>query len=493
MPPQVKKPCRKKACNACHRRKIRCVRIGTALRCNRCTTDDLVCAYTAIFQTSKRVGKVLSALREAERLSTLTRCTYDTNDSLCLPACFHRGSLINPELVTTCADYFFARCYPEQPILQQRNIDEIIPQMCGNVEARGLILSLCGYALIQPDICSTSSTCRGVDISVRSNKGLGKSILHQCLTLQKSHENLVSPTISSVITSFFLFRSFLLLGKHNTAWSQLREATTRAHIIGMHEESHYQKTTDVAENFRNRCLYWLLLMAERNYTIWQRLTPTLQPTVDPPSDSGGRIDIAHLSGFMRLVNLFRPFDADFTCPQESTRADGSDAVLCGLRRQLSSALPAYLRITRHQVVDLVTSEWWLYTMLCFVAFYHNILHVHVPVATSAKDSFTRDKTDNPRDVISLMNAYTYRTTGIHKLSLIVKLFEVTRVLMDIMSFVPVEQTISEPEPRDHLNLVMFRVARVRHCCQHYFKNLGMLLPPLKLSGRMQRPPHPLSS
>ncbi len=117
--------------------------------------------------------------------------------------------------------------------------------------------------------------------------------VHQSAQLQRNPNGLIHDT------SFFLFGSWPAMDKRNTAWFH-REATTLAHVLRLHEESY--RAPDIIENTRRRRLYWLLFVTELRSAL-SATDPTRLPTLDEdPSET------VELSGFIHLVNLFRPFD-----------------------------------------------------------------------------------------------------------------------------------------------------------------------------------------
>ena len=88
------------------------------------------------------------------------------------------------------------------------------------------------------------------------------TLLDEAIRVRKGYDYIESPSIWSVITSFFFFGAHFCLDKHNTAWFHLREATTLAQIMGMQDENHYSQG-DLIETSRRRRLYWLLFITER--------------------------------------------------------------------------------------------------------------------------------------------------------------------------------------------------------------------------------------
>ena len=110
----------KRACDACHRRKVKCLD-GGARPCKNCTAAGLTCTYNAIPQKKGPKGsraKVISELRETQRQTQLAgqRHGLDLDDDSATATCYRRPGLLSMDIITACVDYFFANLYPPQPI-----------------------------------------------------------------------------------------------------------------------------------------------------------------------------------------------------------------------------------------------------------------------------------------------------------------------------------------------------------------------------------------
>lgn len=259
----------KRACDCCHKRKVKCIGDGSR-PCKNCSSAGLTCTYNAVPQKKGPKGsraKVISELRETQKqhqMANVGRQGFGLDAAQYHAAFARTPNLLSMELITSCVDYFFANLYPTQPIIHRQKVGETIGQMENNVEAYCLVTSLCAYMLIQPNMVAPGSIPSSPESEAppQSTLPLGITLLHETLRVRKGHDYIESPTVWSVITSFFLFGSYFCLDKHNTAWFHLREATTTAHIIGMHEEDTY-KHFDAIESSRRRRLYWLLFVTER--------------------------------------------------------------------------------------------------------------------------------------------------------------------------------------------------------------------------------------
>jgi hypothetical protein len=317
--------------------------------------------------------------------------------------------------------------------------------------------------MIQPNMALPMDALNDFEGQAQSSLELGKLLIQETLRVRKSYDYIEAPTMWSVITSFFLFGSHFCLDKQNTAWFHLREATTLAQLLGMHMESFYQTSGDIIENARKRRLYWLLFVTERAYALQQHRPLTLHSTINPPTLDEDPTETVELSGFLHLVNLFRPFDDTFVGLWNKARIGCSTEWLAQLQQQLSDALPIYLQSTESQAVDLRCSQQWLRTMVWQLSISHGYL------SSAASDNAMSFKypIDVSRDLVTATSGFSQAAMEVHGIGLIEKLFDVACTLTDVMSCVPYEQHTFEYGPRDYLNQIMTQISGLRGGNQRY--------------------------
>lgn len=460
----------KRACDCCHKRKVKCIGDGTR-PCKNCTAAALTCTYNAVPQKKGPKGsraKVISELRETQRQNLITTASRHIGPEpphQYYAAGFARTpNLLSNELITSCVDYFFANVYPTQPILHRIRVGETIGQMDTSIEAYCLVTSLCGYMLIQPNMTLPNVLTSASDKQHASpaNLTLGHTLLQESLRVRKGYDYVENPSIWSIITSFFFFGSYFCLDKHNTAWFHLREATTLAHVIGMHEEETYAQY-DAIESSRRRRLYWLLFITERAYALQRHRPLTLYSTIELPSLDEEPAESMELSGFLHLVNLFRPFDDTFVGLWNKTRMGCSTEWLALLQNQLSDALPTYLQSTEVQAVDLQVSQQWLKTMIWQLSISHGYLSSKSPDSSM---SF-QYPIEISRDLVAATSRFSQDAMEIHGIGLVEKLFDIACTLTDVMSCVPIEQYTFEYGPREYLNSMTSLVSKLRGGQQRY--------------------------
>jgi len=299
----------------------------------------------------------------------------------------------------------------------------------------------------------------GLDSLPGANIVSGNLLLEETLRVRKSYDHLETPTMNSLVTSFFLFGCYFGLDLHNKAWFHLREATTLAHILAMQKEDTYLQF-DAVEASRRRRLYWLLFVTERAYALQRHRPLSLQATISLPTEHDDPSDTQshHLHGFIHLVNLFRPFDEQFVALWNKTRTDCSPTYLAALQKQLSDALPTYLNSTENQAADLRTSQQWLRTMVWQLSIQNGCL-------SSGHDdpSMTfQYPVEIARDLVSMTSQFSQQSMEVHGIGLIEKLFDVACSLTDVLSLLPANPQPFTLGPRDYLHQFMTLLSVLRN-------------------------------
>lgn len=124
------------------------------------------------------------------------------------------------------------------------------------------MLAFCAHVLIQSNPALPPAASMHGEYGQISSPSLGQILLEECVRVRKAFNFVESPNVTTVTTSFWLHSCHFCLDQQNTAWFYLREATTFALTMGMHDEETY-KTGDIIECSRRRRLYWLLFVTER--------------------------------------------------------------------------------------------------------------------------------------------------------------------------------------------------------------------------------------
>ncbi len=191
------------------------IRCNGLKQCRNCSQAALQCSYDAVPQKKGPKGsraKIISELRETRKPpEPMKGRTLDFESPPVSPIFTRTPSLLNDGLIDSCADFFFTYMYPTMPILHEEQVQQIMSDIDRSVEAYCLICSLSAFMLIQP----------GVELrSVSTVAGSTKSIKDTGL------------------------------------------ATALAQLVGMQEEQSYM-TSESKESCRERRLFWVLFVTER--------------------------------------------------------------------------------------------------------------------------------------------------------------------------------------------------------------------------------------
>lgn len=307
---------------------------------------------------------MISELRERQRRSSVSSTITSSATPPGSPSLSRTSNTISADLIDSCVEFFFANFYGTQPILERASLRQKILTMYDDAQAYCLVVSLCAYMLIQPNMQVPATLLPGSSEAVGSATALGTTLIQDVLEVRRTLDLYENPSVDCVRSSFFLFGSYFCLEKHPTAWAYLRDASTIALLLGMHQEDAYQNIDPMEASLKRR-LYWLLYVTERAFALQSQRPLTLYDTIDLPSaQQGTQQEQEKMTGFVHLIRLFKPFDHTFVGLWNQSIETGNAADwISNLQNQLSAALPEYLKSTEVQAVDLQTSQKWLRVMI----------------------------------------------------------------------------------------------------------------------------------
>ena len=151
---------------------------------------------------------------------------------------------------------------------------------------------------------------------------------------------------------------------------------------------------------------------------------TLHATIKLPSLDEDPAETLELSGFIYLVNLFKPFDDTFIGLWNKTRTGCTTEWLARMQNQLSEALPSYLQSTETQAVDLRVSQQWLKTMIWQLSIGHGYLSSN-PLDISMSLSYPIEIS---RELVATMSTFSQPAMEVHGIGLV----SITRALIPIV-------------------------------------------------------------
>jgi len=266
----------KRACDACHRRKVKCDGINP---CRNCSASQLSCTYNAIPQKKGPKGsraKVINELKEKERQTSLSAKVQNRmnglNNQPTSPTLAPTPGLLQSDMIKECLEFFFAHMYPMMPILHRQRLEQQVMYMDQSLDTYCLLTSLCAFVLLQPGMTVPGTDPFSYDSMPGANIVTSTLLMEETIRVRKGYDYMDSPSLNSLCTSYFLYGCYYAVDLHDRAWFHLREAMTLVHMVGMNKETTYRQF-DSIESSRRRRLYWLFFVTERYGSL--TLTPFL--------------------------------------------------------------------------------------------------------------------------------------------------------------------------------------------------------------------------
>ncbi|KAF4121929.1 C6 zinc finger protein [Geosmithia morbida] len=447
----------KRACDACHRRKVKCDGINP---CRNCNQASLSCTYNAVPQKKGPKGsraKVISELRETQRqTSLLAKVQSRLQDVSCPPptTLTPTPGLLTGDIIKECLNFYFENMYAQLPILDRMQIEQQLLYMDHNRDFYCLITSLCAFVILQPGMVMPSGDLYSLNMMPGANIISSQLLVEEAVRVRKGYEYLDAITHNTVATSFFLFGCHYAQEMHDRAWYHLREATTMVHLAGMHKEEHYLQM-ESAEATRRRRLFWLLYATERAYALQRNRPLTLQPTINLPTARDDPSDpLAHqLNPFVLLVSLFKPFDESLVATWNKARSSLAPSHIASLRKQLNEMAQSYI-CQDSSFSDYHTNQQWLKS---------TVWQLTNGSVNDDAMSFQYSGSNMPRDLLMAM-ASQFQGHGLELLNsgLIERLMEVTHLMIEFLSMQPDSPVSYRPGPRSHMNELLNMVAMSRN-------------------------------
>jgi hypothetical protein len=484
----------KKACDACHRRKVRC---SGGEPCKNCAQTKLNCTYLAIPQKKGPKGsraKVISEIRDTQihlqqqlpqtegtqqissqgPTTALTTPTllrgqsspFDFNGPL-TPTYSRTPGLLSQQTIDACLAFFFEHLYPTMPIFHQQQLTALIYSPdASQSDAYCLVASLCAFVMVQPGMNLNVSGAVGESYAgepPQNRYGFANLLLEDLIRVRHGSDYVERPTLATAQTSFFMFCSYFTLEKQNSCWYYLREASTLVQLMKMHEESTYYQGDAEEKEFRRRT-FWLILLSERAYAMERHRTLSVHPTIEFPQMAGPEAEV--MQGFVYLTKLFCCIDDDFMALWNKTKSECSPEWLSRLQQRLCEVLPPDLQATDHQVADLRITQQWLRIMVWQLS----VAHGHI--SSHSQDPALRFlyPIEVVKDLIGDIKGLSLASMEVHGVGLIEKLFDVACTLIDVITCVPLDA--SNTEPKENLAYILQLVSKLRGGASRYLPLLA---------------------
>ncbi|KAK3297193.1 uncharacterized protein B0H64DRAFT_120339 [Chaetomium fimeti] len=445
----------KRACDACHRRKVKCDGITP---CRNCSASQLACTYNAVPQKKGPKGsraKVINELKETQRQTSLSaKLQGGMNGGASSPTLAPTPRLLTKETLKACIDFFFAHMQPTLPILDRQRLEQDAMYMDQNLDTYCLLTSLCSFVCLQPGMVMPGAGMNdpfSPDMMIGNNIVTSTLLMEETIRVRKGYDYQSSQTVNNLCTSYFLFAVHHGLDLHDKAWFHLREAATLACIAKMTEEQAYLQY-DSIDASRRRRLYWLLFVNERAYGLHHGRPLTLKASINTPTPQEHPADplMGQGTSSLRMISLFRGFDDALTQLWNRSRNECSDEYLATLDRQLQEVRSPYANDTQAQLGEMSMIQQWLKHKAWGLG-----------VANGNINNAEASYMDGNHDLLPMVSHF-HGSPGLQGLSLCEHLFNVTCEVTDILALLPAPRTPFTPGPRDELCKILSIVTVIRN-------------------------------
>ncbi|EKJ74705.1 hypothetical protein FPSE_05173 [Fusarium pseudograminearum CS3096] len=349
----------KRACDGCHRRKVKC---DSNSPCRNCNTANIQCTYNAIPQKKGPKGsraKVISELRETQRLTSLPVKVQARMSGVPTESIQNHNAtngLLTAEFAKSCLNFFFDNLYSKLPILDRDIIESQLSCMERDPEIYCLFTSLCAFMMLQPGMGFPTADYN-LQMEPGANIAASNILVEECLRVRKGTEHWENPSHYVLATNYFIFAFYYSQQSHASAWYYLREATT---MIQMSDQNNEGKYLQDMESIRRRRLYWLLFNAERAYAIQRSYPLTLQATVHMGNygeDPADNLNPSIQTNFFNMCSVFQSIDDNFLSTWRHPCCRLDNQIIASLDAQLLKTMPTY-----HPNAALQAVQSWLKTV-----------------------------------------------------------------------------------------------------------------------------------
>ncbi|KAK2753704.1 hypothetical protein FQN55_000067 [Onygenales sp. PD_40] len=394
-------PAMKQVCDNCRRRKLKCNRQH---QCDRCRSALLVCSYTDVlqrkgpkFRTFYPRSSVSSPGGDSPCASSFPTPPHSAFSGefdaplppLLGPPFYLPAPLLQPEdsswevssgprlfptrlsslVILAHVNVYLKYLFPIMPVFKPDQVlaDSADPE-CLSPQRYAFLAALCAATHIQLKLDGPGSHYDSDEEPMLPDDGTfisGEALLSEALRARADYDFVDSPSLDSLLTSFYLFASYGNLDKQDHAWYYLCQALCMAHTLGLHRESSYSHFGSGEAEERRR-VFWLLFVTERAYALQQTKPVMLRSSIRKPEVFNGDDPILAY-GFLNLINLFEkltPSLYDWMISDLGDEAAGqalTSSILCDLSTPISLE-----GVIETQQVDILITQQWLRSAMCML-------------------------------------------------------------------------------------------------------------------------------
>ncbi|KAF4805785.1 putative sucrose utilization protein SUC1 [Colletotrichum siamense] len=354
---------------------------------------------------------------------------------------FRPSPQLSTHTVGQYLDTYLTHKYPITPMIDRARIEEYIRNFAQCPGCYGVIVSCCATVAPDRDVSSAPAADSPELPRQRSHCDLSEPsadfLVSEVLRSRRFCHLADNQSLTQVQTSFMLHCAHPSPRNDHAAWFYLREAITILQTLRYHEEATYEETADLSVAREARRAFWVLFVTERAFAIQRHKTLALHSTVDLPYLDPLLGDSEILHGFLDLISLFRPFDAEFITAWNSyaerqtikPARPPDHEQLCQLQRSLSNCLADVSAYPESQQAELFVTCGWLKTVV-----WQLCLSVTTLTSTDYCESMSLGyPLSIAQDIVLVLKLLPQKTFAVNRVSILEKLSQVGSSLADVLS------------------------------------------------------------
>jgi Fungal Zn(2)-Cys(6) binuclear cluster domain len=346
---------RRRACDACHVRKVKC----EGPNCRQCRTLQLTCMFSARplnapRKPRKRRGDLISLYRwtpsslpkllpnENGNSAQLQEATKKEAQEVVYPV----ESLFTKEFFSGLVEKYGEVIFPVWPAVTANQLQESIKLIDSDPMHAAFVYSMAAV---------TISHSGAQTFGFPSSKVVSR-LIDMALEARGPIKPNTVITVRSIMTSIGLSSTLVAAHHVEIAWLYLREAITMTYIIGLGNTDSINLS--LAERGQRQRLYWILFIHERFMAIhYYRpviLTPLdSMPEMDPDLPTGVQ------NGFNQIIKLFSLVDGNFLKAYLGEGQPISESWIQEKQQEIHNSESEINTLSEMQQADLIITQQWL--------------------------------------------------------------------------------------------------------------------------------------
>ncbi|KAE8149514.1 hypothetical protein BDV25DRAFT_125246 [Aspergillus avenaceus] len=445
----------KRACDECITRKVKC---SGAWPCDTCRNapKQVRCTYLKpVRRRGPKVKRLSSQMRSGNtHVEKNVSATGEDKQS----DVRSRPGTIPHSILEPVVCLYQHSSYSVWPVINaEKLVQKLSNQVRCGVNTYGLATALCAATMAQLQLAPLTDGEHTVDSS---------AIATECMRVREESNYRENVNLKSLLVSFFLHVYHAKINKRDAAMMFIQEAIAGARLLKLDGgDARSQTTKDDGVVVNQEILFPLLWISERGYAMHLGLVPSYTSPITLP-DIGHLTGDVHAQGLLELAKLFAAFDC--VSVRSSVDSDRESEISANCLAETEAALSLLsldgeCRASTRMADCCITKEWmrtiiWqeaLSQHMLSSTSYVELLTFNFPVLVS-RDLLSSLQVFTESDLLPLgRDQVNYlvqsKLIGVIMSMQLLKCFEVTNSLADVVLYIPSVPTNIQFGPQDFLH------------------------------------------